>query len=276
MTTGAGRVIMADNVQTNLKTLVRLQGQFMKESRRLVRVFRLAGFARTRRPRSMPERHELAPVRLWSVRSLLALILSLGWLARPAPGAAADTATVGPAATRKAEVATGAKDPKDHWAFKAPVKPSVPKAKNQNWVRTPIDNFILARLDEEKLKPSPEADKITLLRRLSLDLIGLPPTTEEVDAFLSDKSPGAYEKQVERMLKSPHYGERWARHWLDAARYADSDGFEKDKSRQVWFYRDYVIDALNKDRPYDQFIIEQLAGDLLPGATQGQIVAPAF
>ena len=114
-----------------------------------------------------------------------------------------------------------------------------------------------------------EADRITLLRRLSLDLIGLPPTPEEVDAFLADRSPDAYEKQVERLLASPHYGERWAAHWLDAARYADSDGFEKDKPRSVWFYRDWVIDALNRDLPYDQFVIEQIAGDLLPGRDAG-------
>src|SRR5205085_5094309 len=110
---------------------------------------------------------------------------------------------------------------------------------------------ILGRLEKESLKPSPEADKVTLLRRLSLDLIGLPPTPQEVDAFLADKSKDAYAKQVERLLASPHYGERWGRHWLDAARYADSDGFEKDKPRYMFFYRDYVINALNKDIPYN-------------------------
>ncbi|HEX4948505.1 MAG TPA: PSD1 and planctomycete cytochrome C domain-containing protein [Blastocatellia bacterium] len=165
---------------------------------------------------------------------------------------------------------------KKHWAFLPPVRPAVPEVKNKAWVRNPIDAFILARLEKENLAPSPEADKITLLRRLSLDLIGLPPTPEEVDAFLADKSPNAYEKQVERLLASPHYGERWARHWLDAARYADSDGFEKDKMRNVWFYRDWVINALNRDLPYDQFIIEQIAGDLLPNATQEQKVATGF
>lgn len=169
-----------------------------------------------------------------------------------------------------------AKDPRDHWAFKAPVKPSVPSAKPRAWVRTPVDNFILARLEREKLKPSPEADKTTLLRRLSLDLIGLPPTIAEVDAFLVDKSKDAYEKQVDRLLASPHYGERWSRHWLDAARYADSDGYEKDMSRQVHFYRDYVINAFNRDLPYNRFLIEQLAGDQLPNAKQDQIVATGF
>src|SRR6202030_3974112 len=136
--------------------------------------------------------------------------------------------------------------------------------------------FVVARLEKEGLAPSAEADRVTLLRRLSLDLIGLPPTIEEVDAFLQDHSKNAYDKQVDRLLHSPHYGERWGRQWLDAARYADSDGYEKDKSRQVWFYRDWVINALNRDLPYNQFIVEQLAGDLLPNATQDQIVATGF
>ncbi len=169
-----------------------------------------------------------------------------------------------------------AKDSKQHWAFQAPVRPKIPEVKNSRRAHSPIDNFILARLEKEKLKPSPEADKITLLRRLSLDLIGLPPTIAEVDAFLADKSPDAYEKQVERLLASPHYGERWGRHWLDAARYADSDGFEKDKPRFIWSYRDWVIKAFNRDLPYDQFIIEQIAGDQLPNPKQDQLVATGF
>jgi hypothetical protein len=163
-----------------------------------------------------------------------------------------------------------------HWAFAAPKRPPVPAVSNAKWPRNPIDHFIAARLEKEKLTPSPEADKVTLLRRLSLDLTGLPPTIAEIDAFLKDSSPRAYEKQVERLLASPHYGERWGRHWLDAARYADSDGFEKDKQRWVWFYRDWVISALNRDLPYDRFIIEQIAGDLLPNATQDQRVATGF
>lgn len=164
----------------------------------------------------------------------------------------------------------------NHWAFKAPTRFAVPTGSDKKWSRTPIDGFILAKLDAEKLKPSPEADKITLLRRLSLDLIGLPPTPEEVDAFVADKSPDAYTKQVERLLASPHHGEKWGRFWLDAARYADSDGFEKDKTRNVWFYRDWVVKAFNDDVPYDQFITKQLAGDLLPNATQDDIVATGF
>jgi len=171
---------------------------------------------------------------------------------------------------------TKRKDWRKHWAFIAPVKPNIPQVKNARWARNPIDAFIAEHLEKEKLQPSPEADKVTLLRRLSLDLTGLPPTIEEADAFLADKRSDAYEKQVERLLASPHYGERWGRQWLDGARYADSDGFEKDKLRYVWFYRDWVINALNKDMPYDEFIIEQLAGDELPNATQDQIVATGF
>jgi hypothetical protein len=171
---------------------------------------------------------------------------------------------------------------KRHWAFRPPVKSSLPALRGEpsafvgDWIRNPIDRFVLARLEKEDLKPSPQADRVTLLRRLHLDLIGLPPTLAEVDAFVNDKSEEAYEKAVDRLLASPHYGERWGRHWLDAARYADSDGFEKDKPRFVWFYRDWVINALNRDLPYDQFIIEQLAGDLLPNATQDQKVATGF
>jgi len=165
----------------------------------------------------------------------------------------------------------------EHWAFKPPVRPPVPRVQGpRSKVQSPIDAFILDRLAKEKLKPSPEADKATLLRRLHLDLIGLPPTVEQLDAFLADKRPDAYARKVEELLASPHYGERWGRHWLDAARYADSDGFEKDKARFIWFYRDWVVNAFNRDLPYDQFIIEQLAGDLLLGATQDQIVATGF
>jgi hypothetical protein len=174
------------------------------------------------------------------------------------------------------DAASAAVKAQKHWAFVAPVRPALPEVKNKAWAKNAIDSFILARLEKEKLTPSPEADRVTLLRRLSLDLIGLPPTPEEVDAFLKDASPNAYEKQVERLLASAHYGERWARHWLDAARYADSDGYEKDKPRQAWFYRDWVINSLNEDKPYDRFIVEQIAGDLLPNATQEQLVATGF
>jgi hypothetical protein len=163
-----------------------------------------------------------------------------------------------------------------HWAFRAPVRPAEPAVKDAARVRNPIDRFILARLEKEGLALSPEADRVTLLRRLSLDLTGLPPTIAEVDAFLADSSPDAYGKAVDRLLASPAYGERWGRLWLDAARYADSDGFEKDKLRQVWFYRDWVVSALNRDLPYDRFIVEQVAGDLLTRPTQAQRVATGY
>ena len=167
-------------------------------------------------------------------------------------------------------------DKRNHWAFKTPVRPLVPALKNKKWARNPIDNFVLARLDKEKLKPSPEADRRTLIRRLSLDLTGLPPTIKEVEQFVADRRPDAYEQLVERLLASPHYGERWGRHWLDAARYADTNGYEKDKPRSIWPYRDWVINAFNRDLPFDEFTIEQLAGDLLSNPTLDQRVATGF
>jgi hypothetical protein len=169
--------------------------------------------------------------------------------------------------------------PERHWAYVKPVRPAPPQVSNQSiqsWVRNPIDAFVLARLEKEGLKPSPEADKATLLRRVYLDVIGLPPSVKEVDEFLADKSADAYEKVVDRLLASEHYGERWARPWLDLARYADSNGYEKDNPRVAWKYRDWVINAFNKDMPFDQFTIEQIAGDMLPGATIDQKIASGF
>ena len=163
-----------------------------------------------------------------------------------------------------------------HWAFVPPVRPAVPVVKDQKWVANPIDAFVLARIEKEGLKPSAPADKTTLVRRVTLDLTGLPPTLREVDAFLADTSPGAYEKVVDRLLASPHFGERLALPWLDAARYADSNGFQQDGDTYQYVWRDWVVDALNKDMPFDEFAIEQLAGDLLPNATQDQLVATAF
>ncbi len=165
---------------------------------------------------------------------------------------------------------------RDHWAFQVPVRPTPPATHDTKWSRTPIDQFILARLEREKLKPSPEADRLTLLRRVHLDLTGILPTPSEADSFLKDTSANAYEKLVDSLLASPQYGERWARHWLDQARYADSDGGSRDEPRQIWKYREYVIDALNRDLPFDRFVIEQLAGDLLPNATPEQIIATGF
>ena len=168
--------------------------------------------------------------------------------------------------------ATGAK----HWAYIPPVRPAIPAVHNQAWVRNPIDAFILSRLEKEGLQPSHEASRETLIRRVSLDLIGIPPTPRETDEFLNDTRPDAYERLVERLLASPHYGERWAWPWLDLARYADTNGWEKDDRRSVWKYRDWVIDALNRDLPFDEFTIEQVAGDLLPNATTEQKIATGF
>ncbi len=164
----------------------------------------------------------------------------------------------------------------NHWAFQGIVRPSVPKVSNSSWSRNAIDHFILSRLEKEKIAVSPEADRVTLIRRLSLDLLGLPPTTSAVDAFLSDTRPDAYNQLVDRLLLSPHYGERWARHWLDVARYADSDGYNADAARPVWKYRDWVIDAFTRDLPFDRFIVSQIAGDLLPEATLEQKTATGF
>jgi hypothetical protein len=165
---------------------------------------------------------------------------------------------------------------KMHWAYVKPVRPALPKVKNRAWPQNEIDYFVLDQLEKEGLKPVPEADRGVLLRRLSLDLNGLPPTIEEVDAFLNETGPKAYENAVDRLLNSPHYGERWARPWLDLARYADTQGFEKDNRRTMWPYRDWVIKALNENMPFDQFTIEQIAGDLLPNAAQDQKVATGF
>jgi len=163
-----------------------------------------------------------------------------------------------------------------HWAYIKPTRPAPPAVKNAGWVRNPIDNFILARLEKEGLAASPEADKATLLRRVYLDLTGLPPSVKEVDDFLADKSADAYEKVVDRLLASPHYGERWTRPWLDLARYADTNGYEKDQPRTMWKYRDWVIKALNQDLPLDRFTVEQIAGDMLPNATTEQKIATGF
>jgi hypothetical protein len=163
-----------------------------------------------------------------------------------------------------------------HWAFRPAVRAVPPSVIDGSWVRNPIDRFILARLEREGIRPAPEADRATLLRRLTLDLTGLPPTIAEVEAFTADQRPDAYERCVERLLASPSYGERWGRHWLDAACYADSGGYESDEPRSVWKYREWVIDALNGDMPFDRFVVEQLAGDLLPGSDLGPRIATGF
>ncbi len=163
-----------------------------------------------------------------------------------------------------------------HWAFEPVAEPAVPEVKNAAWPRTPIDRFVLARLEREGLNPSPGEEKARLLRRLSLDLTGLPPSIEEVNAFLSDSSPEAYEKAVDRLLASPHFGERLATPWLDLARFADTAGYHNDSLRDMWLWREWVISAFNTNKPFDQFTIEQLAGDLIPNATIDQKIASGF
>ncbi len=163
-----------------------------------------------------------------------------------------------------------------HWAYAPLAAAPPPVVKTKSWPKNPIDNFILERLEKSGVVPAPQADKATLLRRVSLDLTGLLPSPDETRAFLDDKSPNAYEKVVDKLLASPHYGERWGRHWLDQARYADSNGYTVDSERQMWPYRDWVIKATNDDMPFDRFTIEQLAGDLLPTPTKSQIIATAF
>ncbi len=164
-----------------------------------------------------------------------------------------------------------------HWSFQPVGRPQAPPTRNQTWSRNPIDSFVLARLEREGIEPSAEASRRTLIRRVSFDLTGLPPTPEEVEAFLRDNRPDAYERLVDRLIASPHFGERWARHWLDLARYADSDGYEKDYVRpNAWRWRHWVIEAFNQDKPFDQFTVEQIAGDLLPGTTLDQKIGTGF
>ncbi len=164
----------------------------------------------------------------------------------------------------------------EHWSFVPPARPPLPPVQFKQWPRNPIDHFVLAGLEKHGLKPAPEADRATLLRRVSFDLTGLPPTPAEVDAFVNDASTNAYEKVVDRLLASPRYGERMAYRWLDAARYADTSGYQNDGERVMWRWRDWVIDAYNRNLPFDRFTIEQLAGDLLPGATLEQKIATGF
>src|SRR5438045_2605268 len=166
--------------------------------------------------------------------------------------------------------------PKDHWAFKPVLQPEPPRVKNISRVKTPVDSFILAKLEATRITPSPIADKRTLIRRASFDVIGLPPTPKEVDDFLADKSAEAWAKVVDRLLESPHYGERWGRYWLDVARYADTKGYVFQEERRfpyAYTYRDYVIRSFNEDKPYDRFVMEQIAADLLPLADDKRSLA---
>lgn len=164
----------------------------------------------------------------------------------------------------------------EHWAFRAPIRPEIPAAAESDWPKNEIDEFVLQALHDAQLGPEPEADRTTLIRRLTFDLTGLPPTLDEVDAFLADDSPGAYERLVDRLLKSPRYGEHMARYWLDAARYGDTHGLHLDNFRMIWPYRNWVINAFNDNMPFDEFTVQQLAGDLLPEPSLDQIVATGF
>jgi len=166
--------------------------------------------------------------------------------------------------------------PPAHWAFVPPSRADPPAVKGTAWCRNPIDRFLLARLEKDRVAPAPEADRPTLIRRASLDLLGLPPRPEDVASFVRDGRPDAYERLIDRLLASPHFGERWGRTWLDGARYADSNGYSIDAPRTIWPFRDWVIDALNRDQPFDQFTVDQIAGDLRPGATLAQQVATGF
>ena len=191
----------------------------------------------------------------------------IAWVRMGAPGPAVEAAS-GPTSALSAQT---------HWAFRPIHRPTLPKVKNAGWCRTPIDRFLLAKLEQNGLAPNPPADRRTLIRRVTYDLIGLPPTPEEVDAFLKDRSPHAYEKVVDRLLASPRYGERWGRHWLDVVHYGDTHGYDKDKRRDfAWPYRDYVIRAFNTDKPYARFIREQIAGDVLWPEDPEGIIATGF
>jgi hypothetical protein len=208
------------------------------------------------------------------------IALIRAWIDQGAPGlTGTPTGSAGLQASPTALAAAPAEAPQ-HWAYRVPVRPELPAVKRADWARTPVDRFVLARLEKEGLSPSAEAPLEILIRRVSLDLIGLPPSPQDVDDVIADAArsgrDAAYEHLVDRLLASPQYGERWARPWLDLARYADSQGYEKDLPRVMWKYRDWVINALNQDMPFDQFTVEQIAGDMLPNATPEQLVASGF
>jgi hypothetical protein len=193
-------------------------------------------------------------------------------------GALAATTVIGVARCACADEAARDEPPitdadREHWAFRPLSHPQLPDVADSAWCVNPIDRFVLARLEAAGISPSPPADRVTLIRRMTFDLTGLPPTPDEVDRYLADDQPGAYERLVDRLLATPAYGERWAQHWLDLARFAESDGFEHDHVRpDAWKYRDWVIDALNDDMPYDEFVRRQIAGDLLyPGEEEAAI-----
>ncbi len=196
----------------------------------------------------------------------------LPWSPIPAPAAAVaepDSRSRAPARTVQV--------PSDTWSLHQVSRPPVPAVRNRRWSRGPIDAFLLARLESEGLEPAAEADRVTLIRRLTYDLTGLPPCPEDVDSFMADRAPGAYERLVDRLLASPHYGEKWGRHWLDLVRYGETNGYERDSAKPfVWRYRDYVIVAFNRDKPFDQFVQEQLAGDQIDPASPESLIATGY
>ena len=187
------------------------------------------------------------------------------WVRMGAPWPSSDVPLPAPATEEEAVSS-------DHWSFQPVTDPSPPDVRGQRWVRNDVDRFILAKLEAAGLQPAPEAPKAALLRRAKFDLLGLPPTIEEIERFQRDTEPGAFARLMDRLLALPHYGERWGRHWLDVARYADSTGVDDDRPYEhAWRYRDYVIDAFNRDLPFDRFVREQIAGDLLPAENPGEI-----
>ena len=195
------------------------------------------------------------------------------WIKAGIPGI--DDSMVAKAPATKGSVFTP--EARNYWAYKPVVRPDTPVVKNKEWVRNPIDAFILTKLEDKGLSPAPAADSLSMVRRVYYDLIGLPPTPEEVDAYLNDKSENKYEALIEKLLASPHYGEKWARHWLDLVRFAETNGFEFDQNKPyIWRYRDYVIDAFNKDKPYDQFMREQIAGDRMNDPTPETLIATGY
>ena len=212
-------------------------------------------------------------------RDRLAILILAGscWLPtasaeKPADGAGKDDGKGAPA-----RLETFTAEQKAHWAYQPLKRPELPAVRKLSWVRNPIDRFILAELESVELPHAPEADRIALIRRLTFDLTGLPPRPEEVAAFLADQRPDAYERLVDRLLESPHYGERWAQHWLDLAHYADSNGFELDAERpDAWRYRDWVVRALNADLPYDRFVALQIAGDEVKPGDHEALIATGF
>src|SRR5258706_1720886 len=208
------------------------------------------------------------------------VIMKPGAIMKPIVAVLVAAATLAAADESVAPLGTYTPAERRHWAFqprKDAPPPSFTLAADKGWVKTPIDAFVLAQLKNAGLKPAPPADRATLIRRVTYDLHGLPPTPEEIDAFVKDRSPDAWEKLVDRLLASPHYGEQWGRHWLDVVRFAESDGYEYDTHRpDAYRYRDYVVESFNNDKPYNQFVKEQLAGDEIDAANETYLIASGF